>query len=98
MTAASDSQLEKLQRLDHDTLIRVETVLNSLIIELRQTNATAVAAVADHEARIRVLEKVSDTFSANGTNSDKGRAFVFTVLGVFAAGLTAYATYLSGRH
>lgn len=98
MTSAIDSQLEKLQRLDHDTLIRVETVLNSMIVEIRQTNATNVAATADHEARLRVLEKVSETLSSSRINADRGKTFTFAVLGIVIATLTAYVTYVSGRH
>lgn len=46
---ATDAELEKLQRQDHDALIRVETKIDSFI-----------SAQADHEARIRIVESNND--------------------------------------
>lgn len=47
---ATDAEQEKLQRADHDTLVRVEGKLDSLSTSL-------MSLQNDHEARLRIMEK-----------------------------------------
>lgn len=58
---ATDVELEKLQREDHDLLLKLHGKLDTLIT-LQQT---AGADLADHEARIRALDK--DNTDLKGT-------------------------------
>ena len=52
------TEIEKIQRTDHDTLIRVETKMDSLIIEMRSTNSAINDRLIDHESRLRVIEDI----------------------------------------
>lgn len=50
---ATDTELEKLQREDHDLLLKLHGKIDTLIT-LQQSTGTDLA---DHEARIRSLDK-----------------------------------------
>lgn len=49
--------LDKLQRQDHDTLVRVETKLDNLVSDMKDMKDGIRAQLADHEARIKVSEQ-----------------------------------------
>lgn len=53
-------EILKMQQADHDTLIRLETLLTSLVAEMRQSNSDLTKMLADHEARIRAIEAIHD--------------------------------------
>lgn len=95
MLNSDDGQLERLQRLDHDTLIRVESKMDSLTTEMRQTNAVALSTTSDHEARIRVLEVDRDRNSGSQYGSDKVKNTLFAIIGICVGIITAYATYIA---
>ena len=90
--------LEKLQRNDHDVLIRIETRMDSFITEMRQTNAASLATTSDHEARIRVLEVDRDRNTGNTMSSYRFKETVFTIIGILVAIATAYVTYMAYSH
>lgn len=52
--------LEKLQRTDHDTLIRLESKVDNLVLSASQMTLTMSEKFSDHEARIRVMEKLAE--------------------------------------
>ena len=52
--------LEKLQRTDHDLLIRLESKVDSLIVDVKEVKDGTNTQLTDHETRIRVVEKVHE--------------------------------------
>lgn len=48
--------LDKMQRVDHDTLVRVEGKLDNLATDMREMKDGIREQLADHETRIRVSE------------------------------------------
>ncbi|GAP53540.1 hypothetical protein AHiyo6_01050 [Arthrobacter sp. Hiyo6] len=54
------SDSDKMQQTDHDTLIRVETKVDSLVNEVKASSTLLGDRVADHELRIRQIEKIHD--------------------------------------
>ena len=91
MAMATDKELEKLQRSDHDTLIRVETKMDGLVNEMRNANATSAKVQADHEARIRVLEVAKETSFGSVSGTDKFKNLVIATCGLILTAVTAYA-------
>lgn len=55
--------LQQLQQADHDTLVRIETKMDSSSEELKRIVSDFSAKYADHETRLRVLEKDIESFS-----------------------------------
>ncbi|SDP32932.1 hypothetical protein SAMN04487914_10874 [Arthrobacter sp. ok909] len=49
-----------MQQTDHDTLIRVETKVDSLVNEVKASSTLLGDRVADHELRLRSIEKIHD--------------------------------------
>lgn len=82
MTMANDRDLEKLQRTDHDTLIRVEAKMDGLVQEVRTTNTNNVTVAADHEARIRLLEIDKDKATGAASGTDKLKNLLFAIAGL----------------
>lgn len=52
--------LDKLQRIDHDTLIRLESKVDSLITDIRDLKDGTSQKLTDHETRLRVIEKIAE--------------------------------------
>lgn len=48
--------LDKLQREDHDTIVRLEAKIDGLVIDVKGINDGTSSKIADHESRIRKLE------------------------------------------
>lgn len=53
--------LDRLQRADHDTLIEVKAVLVNLVNELKELREGSKLQVADHETRLKVIERMHET-------------------------------------
>lgn len=49
---------EKLQRTDHDTLIRLEGKVDSIQRDVAELKDGISSKIADHEIRIKAIEKV----------------------------------------
>lgn len=88
---STDVQLEKLQRDDHDTLIRVETKLEGLTAEIRDGNNNMKAMIADHELRIRVLENDKEQQAGVSSGTDKVRSTIFAIAGLLVGALSVWA-------
>jgi len=58
---------DRMQRSDHDTLIRVETKVDGLVEEIKTSNSNLSAQMFDHEIRIRSIEKVHDQVDPIGS-------------------------------
>lgn len=97
MGVATGDELEKLQRSDHDVLIRVETKMDSLTTELRTSNVNAATQLTDHETRIRVLEKSDEMKIGDQTGAIRTRNFVITIISILLTVISIYILYLSGR-
>ncbi len=54
--------LDKLQRLDHDTLIRLESKVDSVLTDIKDLKEGTTTKLADHELRLRVLEKLAEQY------------------------------------
>jgi hypothetical protein len=93
MNMASESALEKLQRADHDTLLRVETRIEGLTNEIRQQSTIVTAATTDHEARLRVLERVNEANSGSVSGVDKAKNLALAMLTVGLAMLSIYVVW-----
>lgn len=59
---AKDSLLtfDKMQRTDHDTLIRVEAKVDALIADVKEMKDGTNLKLIDHEGRLKSLEKIVD--------------------------------------
>lgn len=55
--------LQALQQSDHDTLVRVEAKMDNTTDEIKRLSNDISKYVGDHETRIRILEKSSDSLS-----------------------------------
>lgn len=57
--------LDRLQRTDHDTLIRLEgkvdNFLQQYILDMKELKDGTTSKINDHEARIKVFEKIAET-------------------------------------
>lgn len=60
MSSAELESLDKLQRIDHDTLIRLESKVDSLITDIRDLKDGTSQKLTDHETRIRIMEKMAE--------------------------------------
>lgn len=60
MVKESIISLEKLQRSDHDLLIRLEAKVDTLIIDVKEVKDGTNTKLLDHEARIRSIEKIHE--------------------------------------
>ena len=56
MTSSTD--LESLQRADHDTIIRLEAKLDGLIADVKIMNDGMSKQIGDHEVRLRKIEDI----------------------------------------
>lgn len=52
----------KMQRTDHDTLIRVEALMNGLVSDVKDLKDGTAARLIEHETRLRSLEKIADEY------------------------------------
>jgi len=55
------NELEKLQRTDHDTLIRLEAKLDGLVNDVKEMKDGTTKTLADHERRISKIEQIVTT-------------------------------------
>lgn len=51
---------DKVARLDHDTLVRVETVVNNMAVDLKSLADGSALRLTSAEARLTALEKIND--------------------------------------
>lgn len=86
-----------MQQSDHDTLIRVHSQLQSLTDEIRNSNSNTLKVIADHEARIRSLENTLEISKGTSTGVNNNRRTVIEIIGVIAAAVSAYATFMLGK-
>lgn len=49
-------ELDKLQRLDHDTIVRMEAKLDGLIVDVKSMSDGTAIKIADHESRLKMIE------------------------------------------
>jgi hypothetical protein len=89
---------DQLSTSDHDTLIRVETKLESLTAEIRNSNINIQNSVTDHETRIRSLENASEVNKGVTAGSGNNRRTLLEITGTLAAIITAVATYMVAKH
>lgn len=54
---ATIEKLDRLQRQDHDTLIRVEVATNDIRSDIKELKDGVKSTITDHENRLIVLEK-----------------------------------------
>lgn len=47
---------EKIQQMDHDLLIRLESKVDGLVIDIKDLKDGTSQKIADHEARLKVIE------------------------------------------
>lgn len=59
---ATSEELERLQRTDHDTLIRVEAKMDNLALDVKTAAAETASRLNDHESRLRSLETLLQRF------------------------------------
>ena len=52
--------LEKMQRSDHDTLLRLEVKVDALIADVKELKDGTNLQLTEHELRIRIIEKVHE--------------------------------------
>lgn len=55
--------LDKLQRTDHDTLIRMETKLDQVLSDTKRAQEDHHLRWADHEGRIKTIERVHEAIN-----------------------------------
>lgn len=60
--------LDKLQRQDHDTLIEVKAMLGGLITDVKEMKDGIHVSIADHETRLRIIEKVHEAVQPEESN------------------------------
>jgi hypothetical protein len=53
--------------------------------------------IADHEARIRSLENTLEISKGTSTGVNNNRRTVIEIIGVIAAAVSAYATFMLGK-
>jgi hypothetical protein len=59
-TTAGWSTFENLQTYDHDTLIRLETIVTQISSDIKELKDGISDKLADHEIRIKTCEKILD--------------------------------------
>lgn len=52
---------DKMQSSDHDLLIRIETKMESLIVDIKDLKCSTNTQMTDHESRIKKLESKTIT-------------------------------------
>lgn len=62
VTHEGTSEWERMQRADHDTLIRVETLMQTIATDIKEFKDGLRVTISDHDARIRLLEKLNEQF------------------------------------
>ena len=50
--------LEELQRLDHDTIVRLESKVDGLIVDVKELKDGTTAKIIDLDIRVKAVEKV----------------------------------------
>jgi Mg2+ and Co2+ transporter CorA len=68
--AVEQELLDKMQRTDHDTLIRVEAKVDGLISEVKNSSTNIGAQLLEHEVRIRSIEKIHDQVDPIGGRAE----------------------------
>lgn len=76
---ATIEEIDKLQRMDHDTIVRMESKLDVLIKNVENLTNGSTMKLNDHENRIRSLE-LREHDEGLRTN-----VFRFVVVGIFGA-------------
>lgn len=82
---------------DHDTLIRVHSLLEALTSEVRASNTNMNQLIADHEARIRALEKTVELARGKTNGALSNRRTIIETLGVVISATIAFLTYHLGK-
>lgn len=60
----ADQLSDRMQRTDHDTLIRLETKVDGLPTAIREAVSELGGRITDHETRIRSMETQASTVRA----------------------------------
>lgn len=50
----------RIQKSDHDTLIRLETKVDQIVVDIKELKDGLNAKVADLDARVKLMEKLRD--------------------------------------
>lgn len=75
---------QNLSSSDHDLLIQISVTQTAMREEMRQTNTQSTTQLADHEARIRVLERNDDTKSGSRQGTSGSIKWILAILGTVA--------------
>ena len=62
MAKESFTTLDRMQRADHDTLIRVEGKVDGIVTDVKDMKDGVNTKLLDHEARVKILEQQSHDF------------------------------------
>lgn len=62
VTHEATSEWERMQRADHDTLIRVETLMGQIATDIKEFKDGLRSTINDHDTRIRLQEKINEQF------------------------------------
>lgn len=62
ITHEATQEWERMQRADHDTLIRVEALMNQIALEIKEFKDGLRTTILDHDTRLKVLEKINEQF------------------------------------
>lgn len=65
-----NSDAQKIQSLDHDTLIRVETKMDGIVSDIKEMKDGTSKTLADHELRIQSIEDIVQITSPLETVKD----------------------------
>lgn len=65
MAKAQIQELDKMQREDHDLLIRLESKVDSLIVDVKDMKDGISQRLADHDTRLRAMEKIMEDVNPN---------------------------------
>lgn len=85
-----DKELERLQRADHDTLIRLEGKVDTLSDDIKGLSNRITTQLIDHEARIKVLELWRHDFRLTWKLMVAVATFIGTVLGILSQVVIAF--------
>lgn len=100
MATSTEEQLvefSKLQREDHDVTIRIDEQLRGFIQENRQTNANTTKTLADHEARIIVLERKDEVDKGIKVERNTNKRNIIEIITVAALIISAVGTWALSR-
>lgn len=70
---------------DHDLLIQLNVNVTSMRDEMRQSNTQLNGQIADHETRIRILERHDDTNKGSKQGVGNSAKWMIAALGAIAA-------------